>query len=90
LTIAKILIYQKNWKQRILKFDGKIDDVNQNVIIENEEFNDAYDYEPDEQSKELKKTLWCNDIETYENISVTEFCRKYGKDNVYRKYDITF
>lgn len=73
------------WRQRISKFKGKIDDINNTVIIEDEEFNNTYDYEPDEQSKELKQMLWCNGLEIYENLPISEFCKKYSNDNVYRK-----
>lgn len=73
------------WKQRILKFGGKIDDINHTTVIENEDFNSLYDYEPDEQSRELKQMLWCNDFgSSYENLSISTFCEKYGRDNVYR------
>jgi hypothetical protein len=76
------------WRQRILKFNGSIDDKTQYVTINNEKFFEQYDYEPDEQSKELKKMLWGNSIENYENISTIDFCKKYGTDNVYIKRKI--
>ena len=85
------LYYASNtpiWKQRILKYKGFIDHDTKTVTIENEEFHDNYDYEPDEQSRELKEMLWSNDIENYENMSIVSFCKKYGENNVYRKINI--
>jgi hypothetical protein len=58
------------------------------VSIDNESFFEQYDYEPDEQSKNLKKMLWGNNIENYENISKLDFCAKYSKDNIYTFHKI--
>jgi hypothetical protein len=80
--------YTPIWKQRILKYKGFIDHDTKTVTIENEEFNEIYDYEPDEQSGGMKKMLWANDKNHYENMSIVSFCKKYGDNNVYRKINI--
>ena len=80
--------YTPIWNRRIIKYNGVIDHETKSVSIENDEFSKNYDYEPDEQSRELKKMLWSNDIEHYEKITPSVFCSKYGGDNVYRKINI--
>lgn len=76
------------WKQRIVKFNGKVDYNEHTVSFDNEEFYNIYDYEPDEQSKELKTMLWSNGLESYVNLSISEFSKKYGCDNIYKKHTI--
>ena len=80
--------YTPIWNTRIKKYSGVIDHETRTVSIENEEFYENYDYEPDEQSGELKKMLWANDIKHYEKMSLVSFCNKYGDNNVYRKINI--
>ena len=80
--------YTPIWNTRIKKYSGVIDHETRTVSIENEEFYENYDYEPDEQSGELKKMLWANDIKHYEKMSLVSFCKKYGDNNVYRKINI--
>jgi hypothetical protein len=80
--------YTPIWNKRIMKYKGVIDHETKTVSIENEEFYKNYDYEPDEQNGELKKMLWNNDIEFYENMSISTFCKIYGDNNVYRKINI--
>jgi hypothetical protein len=71
------------WKNRIIKFNGKIEHGTLDVSIDDEEFFEQYDYEPDEQSKKFKEMLWGNRKEKYENLSIADFCVKYGKDSIY-------
>lgn len=78
--------YTPIWKKRISKYEGIIK--NQEVIIEDEKFYDNYDYEPDEQSMQLKEMLWNNDVKFYVNLSICEFCEKYGQHNIYKKMSI--
>ena len=80
--------YTPIWNTRIKKYSGVIDHETRTVSIENEEFYENYDYEPDEQSGELKKMLWANGIKHYEKMSLVSFCNKYGDNNVYRKINI--
>ena len=80
--------YTPIWNTRIKKYNGVIDHETKTVSIENEEFYEIYDYEPDEQSGKLKKMLWGNAIEHYEKISLVSFCKKYGDNNVYRKINL--
>jgi hypothetical protein len=80
--------YTPIWNTRIKRYNGIIDHNTKMVTIENEGFYENYDYEPDEQSGELKEMLWTNDIEKYENMSIDTFCKKYGDNNVYRKINI--
>ena len=80
--------YTPIWNTRIKKYNGVIDHETKTVSIENEEFYENYDYEPDEQSRELKKMLWGNDMKYYEKISLVSFCKKYGDNNVYRKINL--
>ena len=80
--------YTPIWNTRIKKYNGVIDHDTKTVYIENEDFDGKYDYEPDEQSGELKKMLWGNEIEHYEKMTISLFCSKYGTNNVYRKKSI--
>lgn len=80
--------YTPIWKKRILKYGGIIDIDTHTVIIEDENFLHNYDYEPDEQSTELKEMLWTNDIKYYVNLSTAAFCDKYGDDNLYKNISI--
>lgn len=76
------------WKQRIVNFNGIIDNKQKGVIVDDDDFYEQYDYEPDEQSSDLKDMLWGNDIRKYENMSGDEFCKKYSFDNKYQKHNI--
>lgn len=78
------------WAKRIKKFNGIIDHSTHTVLIDSEEFFEQYDYEPDEQCKELKNMLWNNNIEHYAVLSISDFCDKYGNDSMYKKFVICF
>jgi hypothetical protein len=79
--------YTPIWSKRIQKFNGTICHVFQTVDID-EEFYESYDYEPDEQCKELKNMLWDDNIKKYDSMSISDFCNKYSNDNVYQKIRI--
>lgn len=91
INFDKWMYYASNtpiWRQRISKFSGVINDEYQTVEVEQDEFHNQYDYEPDEQSQKLKEMLWGNDLKNYANLSLIEFAKKYGIDNVYQKCKI--
>jgi hypothetical protein len=74
------------WNERIMEFNGIIDVLTKKIIFEDEEmeeeFQKKYDYEPDEQSLSLKNKIW--PFQPYNDISWSDFYKKYGSDCVFR------
>ena len=68
------------WKERVLLFEGKMDDETQEIVFPNDDlFDDFYDcwgYEPDEQPTEVKEILMGASNE--KQTTVEEFCGLYG------------
>lgn len=78
------------WNQRILEYRGRIEKLTKSIIFDDEEdeeqFYKKYGYDPDEQSVFLKSKIWST--EPCVNISLTEFNKRYGQDNVFRTVKI--
>ena len=68
------------WKERILCFEGKMDDENREIIFPNDdafdEFYDCWGYEPDEQSTEVKEMFM--GLSNEKQTTLEEFCGLYG------------
>jgi hypothetical protein len=82
------------WSKRIQDYRGYIDYTKQEVLFINEEYKEAfeehYDYEPDEQTKTVKKNaleLSCNNDDGMNNWK--HFIDKYGILNILQSTTIT-
>ena len=68
------------WKERILCFEGKMDDEKREIIFPNDdafdEFYDCWGYEPDEQSTEVKEMFM--GLSNEKQTTLEEFCGLYG------------
>lgn len=66
------------WKERIMRFNGKIDNANKNVLFEDDEclegFHNKYNYEPDEQKRETQNR-------TIQTIECVRTWRSFYEDN---------
>jgi len=73
------------WRDRIHHFDGEINHEIKKIVFHDEnkeeEFNDKFDYEPDEQSKEVIHRLYNSN---YTEVSSKMFYNIYGKDSVFK------
>lgn len=68
------------WKERILCFEGKIDDEKREIVFPNDDkfdnFYDCWGYEPDEQPTEVKEIL--TGVSNEKQTTLEEFCGLYG------------
>ena len=77
------------WEARIKEHNGIIDDETKTVNFERDEqeeaFYEAWPYQPDELSAELKQKRVGYYAKNVEQMLLTEFCGKYGVELVIRK-----
>lgn len=77
------------WSNRIHKYNGIISHEKKDVIFENEDeyelFYQWFNYEPDEQTKEIQECAICT---FHGDIKWSDICKKYNNNSIIESYDI--
>ena len=87
------------WEQRIIEFDGSLNEDTLSVDFDDEDYHDndmtahelfynQWNYEPDEQSLDLRNRIIGPELDNAIQLDVRAFCEKYGAHIPMRKLKI--
>lgn len=87
------------WEQRIIEFDGSLNDDTLSVVFDDEDYDDndmtaherfcnQWNYEPDEQSLAIQNRIIGSELDNVIQLDVRAFCEKYGAHIPMRKLKI--